>query len=189
MSMSSYKTYADEALISLLKKSSDQAFTEIYTRYWEKLLFIAGVKLRNFHLAEELVQDIFLDIWHRRFEIEIHGSLEAYLAVAMKYKVINAQVRIKRQADHKERIGWQLDEADNSTEQQLAFDELKERLSKHVARLPEKCRITYQLSKDHGLSHKEIARQLNISEKTVESHISRAIKSLRNSLTHFIGLF
>jgi RNA polymerase sigma-70 factor (ECF subfamily) len=81
------------------------------------------------------------------------------------------------------------DKPDYTTENQLNFEELKDRLAKHVAELPEKCRIVFQLSREEGLSQKEIALRTGISEKTVEGHISRALQALRTNLQNFFTLF
>jgi RNA polymerase sigma-70 factor (ECF subfamily) len=184
--MELYSTYTDERLSQLLRSSDRAAFTEIYDRYWDKLYSVAANKLKDAWLAEELVQDIFLDLWRRREQLDLSDKVAAYLAVAMKYKVINAQVkrsRLQLYQDYANRQGWL---ADYSTENQLSFDELKDRLAKLVAKLPKKCRLIYKLSREAGYSQKEIARELDISEKTVESHLSRAIKSLRTSLSQFL---
>lgn len=184
-----YSTYSDASLLLLLSQADHKAFTEIYNRYWDRLLFIAGIKFRNLAIAEEMVQDIFLDLWNRRAEIRITGELEAYLAVSMKYKIINAQARLKRSLAYRH-SAMEGARSDNSTEEWVHFHELQGRLSRLVHQLPEKCRITYQLRREEGLSQKEIARRLNISEKAVEANLTRALKSLRTAL-HFLmsGLF
>jgi RNA polymerase sigma-70 factor (ECF subfamily) len=77
---------------------------------------------------------------------------------------------------------------DISTEQWLGFEDLKASISKLVAGLPEKCRLVFQLSRDQGFSQKEIAKQLGIAEKTVESHLYKAIRTLRSELKSFLTL-
>ncbi|MBO9571102.1 MAG: hypothetical protein J7497_02680, partial [Chitinophagaceae bacterium] len=94
--MDSYKTYSDEQLIRLLKVNDEGAFTEIYLRYWKRLFVVGVNKIEDLQLAEEIVQDIFTDIWNRRFEIEFEGNLMPYLAAAMKYKVIDARLKKQR---------------------------------------------------------------------------------------------
>lgn len=186
---SSYATYNDATLLQLLSKGDDKAFTEIYNRYWDRLLFVAGFKLGDVAAAEEIVQDIFLDLWNRRATLEIRGELEAYLAVSIKYKVINAQARMKKALDYREFAGKHLARQDNSTEEWISFHELQHRLSHLVDKLPEKCRITYQLRREEGLSQRDIARQLNISEKAVEANLSRALKVLRSAIHDLISVF
>jgi RNA polymerase sigma-70 factor (family 1) len=182
---SALHSYTDQELFHLLAQSDESAFTELYNRYWEKLLFIAGIKLRDLAIAEELVQDIFFDLWQRRSQLQLSGEPSHYLAVCMKNKVINVQAKRKRALDYQAYSGKILPQADNSTEHWLHFEELKDKLASLVAGLPERCRITYQLSREAGLSQKQIARQLKVSEKAVEGNLSRALKALRIGLAHF----
>jgi RNA polymerase sigma-70 factor (family 1) len=186
--MKLYSSYQDSALAQLLAKGDEKAFTEIYNRYWEKLFSVASNKVNDLSLAEELVQDIFLDIWKRRSTINITGELAAYLAVAMKYKVIDARQKRNRATAYAQHAG-SFPLADDSTRQQLSFEELKDRLAALVGKLPEKCQLVYRLSREAGLSQKEIANHLDISEKTVESHISRAVKSIQSGLDIIIFFF
>lgn len=186
--MSVYPTYTDNELFHLIQSDDKLAFTELYNRYWEKLLYIAGIKLRDLAIAEELVQDVFFDIWNRRAVIQLTGEIRAYLAVSMKYKVINAQAKIKRAQAWQEYAGKQLPAADCATEHWLNFEELKDRLAALVAALPERCQITYRLSREAGLSHKEIAGELQITEKAVERNLTRALKTLRTGLQNFLAL-
>ena len=182
-------TYSDAKLLSLIAKSNVDAFTELYNRYWDKLLFIAGIKLRDLAIAEEMVQDIFSDIWNRRETLTITGEVEAYIAVSMKYKVINAQAKLKRNAEYQHYIIEHTVLQDNSTEEWLSFNELNGRLAHLVTKLPEKCRITYQLSSEACLSQKEIAAKLNVTEKAVEANLSRARKSLRLAMRQMLSTF
>ncbi len=179
---------SDSELLPLLSKGDEKAFTEIYNRYWEKLLFLGSIKLRSLAVAEELVQDIFLDLWNRRAELNITGSLESYLAVSMKYKVINAQVRLMRTEKHLKEAGSIANLQRNTTEEWVQFQELRQRLSALVSKLPERCRITYELKNETGLSQKQIADRLNISEKAVEANLARAMKALRSAINQLFSL-
>lgn len=181
-----YDCQSDTLLLELLKKGDDKAFTAMYNRYWDRLLFIAGIKFRDLAVAEEIVQDVFLDLWKRREELEITTGLEPYLAVSVKYKVINAQAKLKRAMEYRQYAVHHNPLHDNDTEEWLRFRELKHKLSRLVSALPEKCRITYQLSREEGLSQNEIAARLNVSKKAVEANLSRALKSLRKAFSHLI---
>lgn len=179
---------SDLELFQLLQQGDEGAFTILYKRYWKLLFSIAANKLDSLGEAEELVQDVFSDIWARRGQIELTSHLAAYLAVATKYRVINLQARKKRARAYSAYAQEQLSPLDHSTEQWLGFEELKAQLSLLVAQLPERCRVTYQLSREHGLSQKEIAREMDISEKAVEHNLARAIKSLKSGLKHLSSL-
>jgi RNA polymerase sigma-70 factor (family 1) len=179
---------SDQELIDRIKVDDGDAFTEIYTRYWKVLLSVAANKIKDLEEAEEIVQDIFVQLWKRRHELVLTGALSNYLAVSVKYRVI--KVLAKRQSRQKY-MDYQSGQElllDNSTQEWLDFEELKLHLSKLVARLPEKCKLVYQMSKESYYSQKQIAEELNISEKTVEAHLAKAAKTLRAGLTQFLTL-
>lgn len=183
--MQYYSSHTDLSLVRLLQQSDREAFTEIYNRYWERLFYVAGKKIKDLSEAESIVQDLFLDLWHRRETLEIESELSHYLAVAMKYRVINFQAKKERAVRY---ISQQPEGADTTTEEWLSFNELKGRLEKLVTQLPEKCRLAYHL-REEGLSQKEIAASMGVSENTVETHIGRALRFLRSGLTHIFSLF
>lgn len=78
------------------------------------------------------------------------------------------------------------DQVDDSTQEWLAFEELRAELAKYTQQLPEKCRLVFQLSREDGYSQKQIAEALQISEKTVEAHLGKAFKTLRSKLASFM---
>lgn len=180
----------DITLIARLKNEQEQqrAFTQLYDRYWKRLFVVAANKLNNLSVAEELVQDIFSDLWTRRASLEITGELGAYLATALKYQVINYQAKQKRESAYKEFKARRLQQNDESTENYLAFEELKSKLAELVSQLPTRCQLTYRLSREQGRSQKEIAEALSISEKAVEHNLHRAKKTLRAGLQDFLTI-
>jgi len=187
--MALYSNYTDEQLVTLLRENSEGAFTALYDRYWKRLFAVAANKLQDLYAAEELVQDIFSDLWVRKETIELTGPIGSYLAVAMKYRVINYQVRLKRGREYQQYAAKNLPSVDDSMQEWLRFEELKDRLEELVAALPERCQLTYRLSREQGLTQKEIARELGISEKAVERNITRALKTLRTGLNDVLTIF
>jgi len=185
--MTAYVSHNDAELIQPLRQGEEGAFTEIYNRYWKVLFNVAANKTNSLAEAEELVQDLFLDIWRRRTTIDITSNLRAYLAVALKYRIINLLAKRQRKARFELHAVKNLNIADSSTEQWLGFNELNERISRLVADLPDKCRLVYQLKKEEGYSQREIADRLRISEKAVEANISRALKALRVGIRSFLS--
>lgn len=179
-----YRTYADETLIALLREGEKKAFNEIYERYWNKLFVAACYRMGNPGDAEDIVQDIMVRLWSNRGTLIIKVTLGAYLATAVKYEVINRLAKQKRREQHN--LLSSNIEADYSTERTLDFTALQERLAILVKALPEKCRMAFTLSREHGFSQKEIASYMDISENTVESHLKKAIKSLKTGLRNFI---
>ena len=182
--MTPYNSYHEERLLSLLKESDEAAFTEIYNRYWEKLLIVAMHRLAEIEEAREIVQDIFYRLWKRRAELQLDYSLNTYLSVAVKYEVINRLAARNRQKAFRTHISHNWQETQQETENYIRFNELQKQLHVLVNALPEKCRIVYQLSRDKGYSQRRIAQELGISEKTVETHLSVAIRKLKTGLSH-----
>ena len=181
--MAPYNKYSDEVLFDLLRSGDKRAFDELYNRYWDKLFIVACQRLGSPLEAEEVVQDVMLHLWSRREAITLHSTLGGYLAVAVKYEVINRLARHRRLQQY--RSSTLHSEADHTTQQFLDLSALQERLALLVKALPEKRRIVFQLSREQGLSQKEIAGRLQISENTVEAHIKKALQAIRKGLGHF----
>lgn len=180
--MPSMVSLQDNELVDLLRGESREAFSEIYSRYWKKLFAVAATKSGSAEEAEEIVQDIFISLWNRRHSIEITTSLNAYLAVSVKYRIIKLLAKRSQESKYVSHSLNFVSEAVNSTDDWLEFEELKSRLEVLVANLPEKCRMVYKSSREEGLSQKQIAEAYGISEKTVEAHIGKALKALRTGL-------
>lgn len=179
-----YSSYSDERLVALLRDNDEEAFVEIYHRYWDKLLAIGYNHARNKELAEEIVQDVLLSLWNRRHDMEINRPAP-WLATAVKFSVFKYLARENRRRD----LLQQHSPEENTT---TSFDEdiiqakfLKEYVDGFVAGLPEQCRLVFVYSRDHQLSNKEIAETLHLSPKTVESHLTRALKTLRQLLGNY----
>lgn len=180
--MEVYNKLSDVQLTNLLKTGDHAAFTEIYNRYWKKMFVLAGQKLDDLDEAKEIVQQIFVRFWERRAELEIQGSLSAYLSVSVKYRIINALDMHYVRKNYMDNLSV-TSEIDDSTQEWLDFEEIKERLAILVSDLPEKCRLVFLMSREQGLSQKQIAKELDISEKTVEAHLGKAIKTLKTGLS------
>lgn len=184
--MQLYSTFSDDKLFDLLKSGDDLAFAEIYNRYWNRMLTVAVNKIGNLADAEEIVQDIFISVWKRRKTLELSSTFNNYFAVAVKYQVIKLLSKRSNQKKYIDTISNKHSLLDNSTQELLDFEALKKQLSALVADLPEKCQLVYKLSRDEGMSQKQIATELGVAEKTVEAHLGKAIKLLRKNLHPFL---
>jgi RNA polymerase sigma-70 factor (ECF subfamily) len=183
-------THSDNELLRLLKQGNDDAFTEIYLRYWDKLIVVAMHRLGNMEEAREVVQNVFCNLWKRRASLEISHTLNTYLATAIKYEVFKRFASKSRQQQYQKQAFLQWEEAATETEDYLQANELQAQIYSLVKALPEKCRIVFQLSREKGYSQKQIAAELGIAEKTVEAHLSAALRRLRTGLSHlFTFLF
>ena len=173
---------SDSQLLSLLKEHDQAAFRELYERYWDKLFVTAVHRMGNESEAEEIVQDIFVTLWQRRNELELTASLATYLSVAVKYQVITRLAGLARRKKRDASLALNALPAAESTTDWLSEKELQRQIEQCINNLPEKCRIVFQMSREQHLTNKEIADKLGVSEKTVEGHITKAIRTLRDNI-------
>ncbi len=187
--MSLTQTFTDNELIVLMAQDNREAFTQLYQRYWDKIFAVAMHRLDDVNEAEEIIQEIFLSLWARRKNLQLTHGLNTYLSVAVKYKVINHLAsRHRRQLQVDELINTS-PISHNTTNEWFDEKELRAQLEKTISLLPEKCRIVFLLSRDENKTYAEIAAELNISQKTVEAHMSKALSTLRQSLKVAAPLF
>jgi RNA polymerase sigma-70 factor (family 1) len=175
----------DEQLTHLLRGGNELAFTEIYNRYWDKLYYIAHKLLKDTDAAEEIVQEVFFILWKKRDTLNIK-SLPAYLASMARYSVYRALSKAKnakKQDDIIVRLGLQSEEI--NIDDKMLLEIITELSNK----LPEKCRLVFQYNKLQDRSLADVAEQLNISQKTAEGHLTKALKVIRTSLGDMMTFF
>lgn len=183
-----YSKLNDQELIEQLRSNNELAFRFIYDRFWEKMFFVAMKKISDLHDAEEIIQDIFSNLWKRRETVQINTNLESYLAGAVKFEVYKCRAsRAKRE--------FMSEELEIVTERHIPHERnlfdtrmLEEELTNTVNSLPPKCQLVFTKSRKEGLSNKEIAEELNISEKAVEKHITNALKVIKGQFGRFFYL-
>lgn len=178
--------YSDEQLLASIKQDDVEAFAVLYERYWDRMLSLAIVKLRDNIHAEEVVQEVFVDLWKRRQELVITSKLSSYIAVAVKYRILNIQAKQAKAKAYRSFIRQSGTDKTNVTEDWLTFEDLKSQLEETISELPDKGQLAFRLSREEGLTHKEIAIKLSMTEKAVERNISRSVKYLFMNLKHLI---
>lgn len=171
---------SDEVLFDLLKQGKESAFTQLYNRYWELLLEVAYRRLKSQDDAKDCVQQVFIQLWNRRDKISLIYSFKTYISAAIKYKIYDKVL------ERKKNNMLILDDfgksilAEDATDSRVHFNELRVRIESVIAQLPEKCQMVYRLSREEGLSARQIAERLQINEKTVEGHLTKALKVLKS---------
>ncbi|NLU92018.1 RNA polymerase sigma-70 factor [Chitinophaga sp. Ak27] len=179
--MKGYQQQTDAELMTSLGKGDRHAFTEIYQRYWKKLLAIAYIHNKNKAAAEEIVQEVFISLWNRRHELYA-DHLNAYLATAVRLSVFKCYLRQKRRT---EIIAQTAGPATSTWDEEKIYTRfLQQHINGIVEVLPEKCRLVFKLSRIDGLTIPEVARRMGIAEKTAESHLTKALKVLKLKLNH-----
>ncbi|UKJ07651.1 RNA polymerase sigma-70 factor [Solitalea lacus] len=176
------KRYSDIELFNLVKQGNKRAFEELYNRHWERLFVLACNKLSSKDDAIDLLQDLFFLFWEKREVILITDSVASYLNVMLKHRVFNFYKHTQVVQKHTDHVKATQNDSDQSTLNQLNFNELNRSLEFEINRMPEKMREIFLLSRVEGLSINEISNRLSISEQTVKNQVSNAIKRLKAHL-------
>lgn len=187
--MKGYQLYSDEELLDSIAAGDECAFSELYDRYWKKLLAVALHKLGDSNEAEDVVQQVFINLWKRRTGIRLRYRFSTYVAAMLKYEMLHKLAKSARDRQLMEQLTPGLSIEDHSTAQWLDYQQMVEKLEQSVRLLPEKCQLVFRLSREAGLNEKEIASTLQIAPKTVQAHLGKALRNLRTSLQQFLLLF
>lgn len=176
-----YASYSEDILVKKLQKGDNDAFTEIYNRFWKLLFAIAYKHIGSKEGAEEIVQDIFMRLWDRRGELEIL-NLGAYLATACKYAVFKqiAREKLRRDKIAGQHNLWSPSAHDLESAIHARF--LEQMLAVAVDALPTQCKLVYKLSEEEHLKLSEVAKELEISANTARNHLARARQIIRSTL-------
>lgn len=177
--MRPYGNFSEAELSLKIRNSEKAAFQELFERYAPRIYQFSVSYLKSSPDAEELVQEVFLKIWEKRDTLDQSKNIKAYIfkiAVNSIYDYIRrkniensfsdfAQANFERTTEH--------------TWHSIIFDEMTTKLTRLKARLPEQQRNIFNLSKEEGLTNDEIAEKLNLSKRTVENHLYRAVSFLK----------
>ncbi|ADY52091.1 RNA polymerase, sigma-24 subunit, ECF subfamily [Pseudopedobacter saltans DSM 12145] len=186
--MKNLKLYTDAELFDLVKNGHSFAFSEIYNRYWEILFRHAYRLLKDKDLAKDIVQEVFVSLWDKIGELDLQFSINAYLYKSVRNKVLNLIEKDKVKNNYLESLAAFINSSEAITDYRLRERLLKEKIEKEIADLPPKMRQIFEMSRKQNLSHRQIAKELNLSDKTVKKQMSNAIKILRLKLGGFIVL-
>ncbi len=184
MESKSFALRTDEELVVHLRKGVWPAFDALYDRYWEKLHRAAYHVLKDEAACQDVVQEIFTDLWKRRAQLEV-TQVSAYLYRAVKYQVAS-HIRSHKLHDIYLSQFNQVAQT-NTTEETLAVQELEESIAAYMGALPPRCREIFNLSRYQSFSNQQISEHLNISVSTVENQINKALKHLRLSTDRVAG--
>ena len=173
-----------------MRSDSDAAFELLFDKYYDFLCRSAFRICPDQNAVEDIVQDIFLELWRKRRRLTINISLKAYLRRAAVNRSLN-YLRDRGPVPNEDTT-WMQDRlsADNYPEGQLDQEALSRRIDEAIDALPERCRLVFVLSRFEDLSYREIAELLEISPKTVENQIVKALSLLRDALKpYFLAAF
>ena len=179
--MKFFENISDSDLAGKVKTGEKNAYQELFERYSPRIYQFSLSYLKNKSDAEELVQDVFLKIWEKRETLDQSKNIESFIfkvAVNTIYDFIRHK-NIENAFNDFARANFETDS--NNTWHTVIFDEMTANLKELVAKLPEQQQKIFQLSKEEGLASEEIAEKLNLSKRTVENHLYRAVSFLKEN--------
>ena len=176
--MPGYEKYTDFELIKLLKNSDEKAFEVLYYRYVPKLSSFINFYFGRNTSSEESIQEAFIKIWEKRDTLDESKSINAYLIEIVKNLVYNS-FRSKIQEEKYKQYQKTRTSGINDIEDYINHKELEEQIKKSITTLPPMQKEIFIMSREKGMNHEEIAKHLNISKRTVEHQIYRALKTLK----------
>ena len=180
--MQKHTIIEDKQILDLLKIGDEKAITMMYEKYAEKLYISAYNMLKNKEASEDIIQEVFISIWNKKETLEVKTTLKSYLYACVAYKVYSHFRKNKENFKVELLEGFNTQVQYLNPETKLIQDEFINHINSIIDALPPRCKQVFQMSREEQLSHKEIALKLNISTKTIETHITKAIKALRTSL-------
>lgn len=172
---------SDTDLLERLRNGDTSAFDAIFRTWYGPLVGTAERMLRDRAVAEELVQDVMLELWRRRETLAPDGSAQAYLFQATRNRVLNHLRHLKIEQRSEPEIRGDSSPTPHA-DAAVVEEELDVAVQRAVQSLPDRCREVFELSRVHGLKYAEIARTLGISVKTVEAQMGKALRILRERL-------
>jgi RNA polymerase sigma-70 factor (ECF subfamily) len=177
---------SEKYILDKLRSGDEQVFEEIFRTYYERLCNYANTILNDMDEAEEMVQNAFLVVWEKHESLDIHTSMKSYLYRAVHNSCLNRVKHFKVRQVHGEAIKHQTDILCDDASEDLVGKELEGVINQAIDELPQQCRMVFRMSRFENLSYAEIAEQLNISVKTVENHMVKALKTLREKLKDYL---
>ncbi len=170
----------EKELLAQIGQGDKQAFDQLFKSYYRYLVTIAFGYVKDMELSKDLAQEVFLSLWNRNDVIEISYSVKAFLRGAIINQCKTALRKRTFTADIDESAN-QI-KSDDNAQQTIELNELNQKIQTIIDAMPPRCKEVFLLSRRENLSHKEIAAKLDISTKTIENQMTKALKMLRNGL-------
>ena len=171
----------DQKIWSEIRLGKESAFDQLFRKYYRYLVSI-GIKYGfDTEISKDIAQEVFADLWNRKENIKISHSLKFYLRKAVINNCLSRKRKSQRIILDEEKL-LSNSKAEENTIKQIEGQELKVVIDIIIEGLPQRCKEVFKLSRYENLSHKEIAEKLNISTKTIENQMTKALKTLRSDL-------
>ncbi len=179
----------EKKLLIRMSQDDEYAFSELYILYKKRLFYFAQKLLKSKDYAEDVCQETFIVVWQNRHYIDINLSFSSYLYTITRNRVLNILRDAKKEEHLHDFIISNAIDYTSDANNIVSLNELKGIIDLAFEKLTERQKQVFMMSRKEGLSHKEIAKLLNISIYTVQEHISCALKAIQNTLDKHYGIY
>ncbi|MDN5203602.1 RNA polymerase sigma-70 factor [Fulvivirgaceae bacterium BMA10] len=177
--------YSDKTLLSSIRQNDQKALELLYEKYYHSLCDFAFNFVRSIEISEEVVSDVFLNIWLKRAEINITSNFKSYLFISVKNQSLNYLSKSKVKFEDLEILDKTGHISEKSAHAKIYFTEFEKEIEQILQELPPQRRIIFKLNRIEGLKYMEIAKILSISVNTVQKQMTEAVKFLANYQPYF----
>ncbi|MCW3804781.1 RNA polymerase sigma-70 factor [Plebeiibacterium marinum] len=178
----------EKELLTRLSRGDESAFEQIFVAYYQPLVVFANKLVFDIDMARDLVQGVIVHFYEKREEIQIHTSLKAHLYQSVRNKCLNHLKREQTLRTHHSVLFQESKEAEGAFHDIMEETELENKIFQVINTLPGQCRKIFEMSRFQGKTNQEIADELSISKRTVETQISNALKKMRQKLSQYMGI-
>ncbi len=175
----------DLNILKKIKKGDIKSFEALFHRYYPRMCLYAQSLLKKESIAEEIVQDVFFNIWKNRKEFMLTSGWQSYLYRSVYNNAMSYLRKMQRESGLDDQIAERVMGTSNDPFEEMNFKELNVAIRETMEKLPERTRQIFRLSRFEGLTYPEIAKKLSISIKTVEANMGKALKAFRLSLEEY----
>ncbi len=176
----------EKVILAALKQGDKNAFSYLFTAYYRDLVLFADRLLHNSDSSEEIVQDLFVRIWEDRESLDIRFSFKSYLLKSVRNRCIDSIRHHKVREDYYGTSRYRIDNLDFSTDNYILDSELEIALTSALKKLPAELSESFRMHRQEGLKYAEIAEKLNVSVRTIEVRMGKALNLLREELREFL---
>ncbi|WP_157492864.1 RNA polymerase sigma factor [Echinicola pacifica] len=178
-------TFSDTYILDRIRQGDQKSFDRLYQHYWEILYRSAYSRIKSHDLAEDIVQEVFMDIWKRRSTLKIKGSIKVYLLTAVKYHIF----KLVQEMHLHEELDLAKLSLSRLQENTVELDDIYQLIEHSLEKLPSSHAAIFQMHRMEGMSIPEVSDALQMAPQTIYNALSRITKQLKNELKGYYTLF
>lgn len=173
-------------IVQQIKAGDIRSFEQLFHAYCEELVRYATTILKDADEAQDVVQHLFVTLWTKRDTLQVNSSLKSYLYRSVYNSSLNRIKQVSTQQKHEEYLGYVAHSYGSAASAVLESKEVQSAIDNAIAALPDQCRLIFTMSRFEGKKYRQIADELQLSVKTIENQMGKALKHMREQLQTYL---